>query len=134
MLDASASLTLVFGEENPPYAASLREALRRADVYVPQHWPLEVTNGLLLACRRSRMSVGDTATARNLLLQWPITVDGATGTQVWGATCALAERHRLTTYDAAYLELALRLDATLATVDDALADAARELGANVFGV
>ena len=132
MLDASASLTLIFGEENPPYAARLRDTLLRATAHVPQHWPLEVTNGLLFASRRGRMALEDTERARQLLLRWPVVVDGATGTYAWSATFALAERYRLTTYDAAYLELALRLDATLATADKALADAAKDLGISLL--
>jgi len=44
----------------------------------------------------------------------------------------LARKHRLTAYDAAYLELALRLDLPLATVDDRLMRAARAEGAKTL--
>ena len=49
------------------------------------------------------------------------------------ATLGLADRHRLTLYDAAYLELALRLNLPLATLDQALRDAAAALGLAVLG-
>lgn len=78
------------------------------------------------------MALEDTERARELLLRWPVVVDDATGTYAWNASFALAERYRLTVYDAAYLELALRRQLILATVDDALADAARELGIELF--
>lgn len=132
VLDASAALTLTFGDERPAYASRLMDTLAEAAVHVPQHWPLEISNGLLMAHRRGRMSLESTARARELLLRLDAHVDDATGTYAWSATFALAERYRLTVYDAAYLELALRLDATLATMDDQLADAARDLGISVF--
>lgn len=132
MLDASASLTLVLEDEDPGYATRLTERLASATAYVPLHWPLEATNGLLVAYRRGRMTLEATGRARELLLRLPIEIDDATGSQVWSPTFALAERYRLTTYDAAYLELAVRLNVTLATLDQGLADAARELGVRLF--
>lgn len=63
----------------------------------------------------------------------PIRVDPETCIRGWADIPALAARMRLTTYDAAYLELALRVGAPLATLDQALARAAREAGVAVFG-
>lgn len=100
---------------------------------VPCHWILEVTNGLQLAHRRKRLRPGEApADLLARLATLSIRVDQETPLRGWVETPALAERYRLTTYDAAYLELALRLNATLATVDDALAEAATDLGISLF--
>ena len=62
----------------------------------------------------------------------PIKVDEATGRQAWHATFTLAERHRLTIYDAAYLELAQRTGLPLATLDGELRTAAERSGVEVL--
>jgi predicted nucleic acid-binding protein len=66
------------------------------------------------------------APALFLIALFPIHLDLETDRQAWDATARLAERHRLTLYDAAYLELALRLGLPLATLD-------RELRATASG-
>ena len=58
----------------------------------------------------------------------PITIDTAIAERAWTATAPLVERYRLTAYDAAYLEVALRLALPLATTDAALVAAARQAG------
>ncbi len=133
MLDASVALAWVFDDERGGLPDALLEALPDFEVTVPAHWILEVTNGLQLAQRRGRLRPGETASdLLERLAPLPIHVDPETTVRGWAEIPALAERYRLTTYDAAYLELALRLDAALATVDNALADAARHLGISVF--
>jgi predicted nucleic acid-binding protein len=64
----------------------------------------------------------------------PITIDTETTAQAWTATNRLAERYRLTLYDATYLELAQRLDLPLATLDAELRAAASALGVPLLGV
>jgi predicted nucleic acid-binding protein len=66
------------------------------------------------------------------LEQLPISIDGETASRVWSATAQLAERHLLTAYDAAYLELALRLGLPLGTRDKALAGAAQTAGVTLL--
>jgi predicted nucleic acid-binding protein len=63
----------------------------------------------------------------------PVTPDPLTVDNVWGTAFVLAEELQLTAYDAAYLELALRQEAPLATLDDRLRRAAREAGVTLFG-
>ncbi len=52
-----------------------------------------------------------------------IDVDEATNSHAWGRTLLLAERHGLTEYDAAYVELAIRADGILLTFDNEMARA-----------
>ncbi len=132
VLDASAALALAFRDGDPALAVRTEEGLAGGGAVVPQHWPLEVANGLLIAFRRRRLSPVSADRARELLLALPVDVDQDTGQFAWSRTFGLAERFGLTVYDAAYLELALRLDAPLATLDQVLARAAREAGARVI--
>jgi predicted nucleic acid-binding protein len=64
----------------------------------------------------------------------PIQVDSETDKQAWGATLRLAERHQLTLYDAAYLELALRRSLPLAALDEDLRRAARAEKMRLLGI
>jgi len=98
---------------------------------VPGHWILEVTNGLLLAARRGRLRPDEDLEIMERLVQLGVRVDDETWDRGWRETLFLARRFGLTTYDAAYLELAARRDAPLATTDTALALAAGELGVAV---
>ena len=133
VLDASAALALAFGDGDPEAVDRIEARLTGSAALVPQHWPLEVTNGVLVALRRQRLSPVSADRARELLLALPVQVDPETGQFAWSRSFTLAERFGLTVYDAAYLELALRLDAPLATLDQSLARAAREVGAAVLG-
>ena len=94
----------------------------------PQAWPVEALNLLLVAERRGRISAPLRARLAGFLQALPITIDTAMAERAWTATAPLAERYRLTAYDAAYLEVALRLALPLATTDAALVAAAREAG------
>ena len=96
--------------------------------FAPQHWPLEAVNGLLVAQRRGRVDAAKRRNLISLLHALPIRIDGETATQVWSATQTIAGAHGLSAYDAAYLELALRLGTPLATNDRQLATAAKSLG------
>jgi predicted nucleic acid-binding protein len=84
-----------------------------------------VANVLEMSVRRKRHDrIFRDATLADLA-QLPIQVDLQTDQQAWSATLRLAERHQLTLYDAAYLELALRRNLPLATLDDDLRRAAK---------
>ena len=100
---------------------------------VPSIWPAEVANGLLAAARRGRIDDAGTRSFLQSLKALPITVDGEALARV-GEWLSIAGRHNLSAYDAAYLELAMRHSATLATLDRALARAARAQDVPVVGL
>jgi len=104
------------------------DRLTQGAAWAPALFPLEVANGLLVALRRGRLSPEQTRTAVVLLEALPIEVDLETPQQAFGATWALASRHQLSSYDAAYLELAVRRALPIATLDGRLARAARAEG------
>jgi predicted nucleic acid-binding protein len=128
VIDNSIALAWCFEDEQTDAIMGLLDRLTETGASAPQLWPLEALNGLLTAERRGRI---DTAVRRRLagfLQALPIIIDDETASQVWSSTAHLAERHQLTAYDAAYLELALRLDLPLATSDSALMTAAEAAG------
>ncbi|MGH8241721.1 MAG: type II toxin-antitoxin system VapC family toxin [Steroidobacteraceae bacterium] len=127
VLDSSATLAWVLDDERENALDSL-ELLYFERATVPQHWILEVTNVLRLAIRRQRLKSGELPAILERIRILPLQVDAETASRGWDDTLALAERFALTTYDAAYLELAIRLNAPLATLDQDLARAARAAG------
>lgn len=127
VLDASAALGLVLGDGDPSFVRGLSDLLTRERVMAPVHWPLEVNNGLWVANRRLRLPAAAARRAQQLLLELPVTIDESTVEKSWTTTFELAMQLQLTVYDAAYLELAVRFDAGLATADQALAAAAGRL-------
>jgi len=133
VIDASTALGFLMSDEQAPRALAALDALERGvPAFVPAHWPLEVANGLLMAERRKRATQADVTEALNVLLSLPIEIDGETARRAAGETTALARQYGLTTYDAAYLELAMRRGATLATSDTELAGAAKKAGVGVL--
>jgi len=132
VMDGSTALGFLMRDERPSQAVRAIEALERGvPTVVPSHWALEVANGMLMAERRRRISRADAEEALDVLWQLPIETDGETGRRAAGETATLARQHGLTIYDAAYLELALRRGAALATTDAALAKAAKKAGIDV---
>ena len=129
VIDGSTALGFLMSDEQAPRALAALDAIDDGmPAFVPAHWPLEVANGLLMAERRKRITQADAAEALDSVLSLPIEIDASTTRQVPGETAALARQYGLTVYDAAYLELAMRRGAALATDDAVLAKAARRAG------
>lgn len=123
----------MFPDERGVHTDRLLDRISASQPFVPGHWILEVTNGLLLAARRGRLQPTEDLEIMERLAQLGVQVDNETWARGWRETLFLARRFSLTTYDAAYLELAARLDAPLATADLALARAARAADVDVIG-
>jgi predicted nucleic acid-binding protein len=122
VLDASTAVSWNFPDEDHSVARTAWERLRQDEALVPTHWWFEVRNVMLIGERRKRISQDQTeyflARLSRLHIAEAARPDDA-------GIFALARRHRLTFYDAAYLELAHREELALATLDDDLAAAAR---------
>lgn len=133
VIDGSAALGFLLSDEQPAAALEALEALESGvPTFVPSHWSLEVANGLLMAERRKRTSQADATEALDVLLSLPIDIDRETTRRLGGETTGLARQYGLTIYDAAYLELAMRRGAALATGDADLAKAAGQAGVSVL--
>ena len=125
VLDASVAVAWLLDDEDEPVAIVPLGTLEEQEALVPQLWHLEIRNALLAAERRGRIAPDQVAARLADLKTLPIHVDQEPD---FDAAMGLARDHRLTFYDAMYLELAIRRDAQLATLDAALARAAAEEG------
>jgi predicted nucleic acid-binding protein len=101
--------------------------------FVPALWRLEVANSLTTAVRRGRIDADLRRASLADLALLDITTDHYTDFHAWDETLSLADRFRLTIYDAAYVELAVRRSLPLATLDNELRAAATALGLRLFG-
>ena len=124
ILDSSATVAWVYMDEASKAIRQVFDLVSDQGAWVPSLWRLEVANILEMGVRRRRHDAAfRDATLADLALL-PISIDPETDRQAWTATLRLAERHRLTLYDAAYLELAQRRNLPLATLDAELRSAA----------
>ena len=128
VLDASATLPWLFEDEASPAADALLERVALDGAVVPSLWFLECANALAAAERRGRIDAARVARNVSLLRRLPVAVDVADPADALGTTLDLARTHRLTAYDASYLDLALRRGLPLATNDGPLRIAAAAAG------
>lgn len=132
VLDASIALSWCFTDEASAHTWSLLERLEQETAYVPSLWALEMSNILILAERRKRVSYAHVILSLELISSLSIQVDEETSYRAFHETSQLAHKEKLTSYDASYLELALRLGMPLATKDKTLAKVAKKLGVSLI--
>ncbi len=133
VLDASLALSWCFEDERTAAADAVLEQVVEAGAVVPALWRLEIANGFVGAIRRGRIDASFRDRTLAQLAAMPIAVDPDTDIYAWTTTLRLADQFRLTTYDAAYLELAQRRRLPLATLDRQLRAAGETLGVMVLG-
>jgi predicted nucleic acid-binding protein len=133
VLDASVTLAWVFPEETTPAIEALFAGVLDDFAWIPGLWRIEVANALSQAVRQGRIDRAKRTKALTDLACMPILEDSECGKHVWHETVALADKHRLTVYDATYLELALRLSLPLATLDEDLRKASQRESVSLLG-
>jgi predicted nucleic acid-binding protein len=133
VLDSSATLAWIYSDETTDAIRALFDQVADEGAVVPALWRLEVANSLTVAVRRNRIDVEFRRAALADLTYLDITTDDHTDSHAWSDTLHLADRFRLTLYDAAYLELAQRRKLPLATLDQELRAAAQAVGTKIFG-
>ncbi len=133
VLDNSIALAWCFEDEQPESVMNLLDRVTETGAFAPSLWPLEALNGLLIAERRRRIDARLRRRFADFLRELPVTIDTETADRAWTATVELAERLRLSVYDASYLELAMRRKLPLATLDKDLIKAAKASGTIVLG-
>lgn len=132
VIDVSIALGWTFKDEYTPDLQRLERRVAAKGAVVPALWHLEVANVLLQGEKRGRISHADSLSQLDSLSALPIEVDQETLARAWLETLSLARTHRLTVYDAAYLELAARRALPLASLDEDLTAAAKKIGVAVL--
>ena len=131
VIDASLTLQWFLEDEaGREYGLAILRGLADKRAVVPPLWFYEVGNGLVMAYRRKRITSEQLSGFVIRLKTLPINAGPQTPMDVLGLP-AIAQARGLTTYDAAYLELAMRLELPLATADRALRAAAEAAGVSV---
>jgi predicted nucleic acid-binding protein len=133
IIDCSIAASWCFADEATDETADVQERLVAEAAVVPPHWHLEISNVLAIAERRKRISAANSTSFVQLLGALDIQVDAESTARTFGHILPLCRSYALTSYDAAYLELALRRRLPLATLDDDLRRAAVVLGVEVLG-
>ena len=133
VVDNSIALAWCFEDEQTQPVMDLLNRVVETGAVVPSLWPLEALNGLLVAERRKCLDAKRRQRLAGFLRGLPITLDTETADHAWTTTARLAERYRLTSYDAAYLELAQRRKLPLATLEVNLIKAAKALDMTLLG-
>ena len=128
VLDASLALAWHFEDEASAYADRVLDRLGEDQAVVPSLWALEIANALVVAERRGRLSAADVARAADQFLGMPVSIQEESLQSALGPALALARTHKLSAYDAAYLELAMREGLPIATEDGTLRAAAKKVG------
>jgi len=132
VLDCSVTLSWLLPDELGAATDALADELERTTAIVPAIWPYEVANALLVAQRRARIGNDDLARVRRALAALPIEVEPVARDHVLSAVSDLGRRLDITSYDAAYIELAARRRLPLATLDARLRRACVALEVDVL--
>lgn len=135
VLDASVALTWSFPDENAPLANEVARMFEHGhSAIAPAFWPHEILNALLVAEKRKRISAHLIQTFVSDLSALPIALQSSPAQTVFDRIQSLCRQHGLTTYDAAYLDLAATNNLPLATLDEDLIRACGKAGIALIGV
>ena len=134
VIDASLALAWCFPDGASEYADGVLVALEGRTVMVPPVWALEITNAVLVAERRKRVKQADVRRFVELLGGLTIIEQSQTVIDTVSSVLPLARQYGLSAHDAAYLDVAVRQGAPLATLDSALEKAGRSAGIKIFRV
>lgn len=126
VLDNSVVSGWFLEDQATPYTETIARRMEDDRAIVPPLWQLEFANVLRTACRKQRLVAAEAQAIIDQICGLPIEID--TVTPGPAELLALALRHNLSSYDAAYLELALRMQIPVATKDGPLRDAAEASG------
>lgn len=132
--DASVAIGWVHPSQATPQTAAMLDAIAEGAVLeVPALWPLEVANALIVLVRRRKLTEKERETALGWFRVLPLRVDQEMSSLAFSRLSELAAAHRLSVYDAAYLELAQRRRLVLGTKDTSLRRAASRAAVQLWG-
>jgi predicted nucleic acid-binding protein len=128
VVDNSVVMAWCFEDEASGYADTALECLENGEAVVPAIWPLELGNVLLVAERKRRLGKADVVRFLELVSSLPLSVEQESPGRMLTDIIALARDLELSTYDASYLDLAMRLGLPIATQDKSLMKVAKTCG------
>ena len=134
VIDNSVVMSWCFQDETSKYADAVLGLLEQSTAYAPAIWPLEVSNVLLAAERRKRLSQADNSRFISLLFELPIIVEQEAPERMLSEILALAREYKLSSYDASYLDLAMRTGLPIATTDKNIMAAARKSNVPIVSI
>ncbi|MFZ2633073.1 MAG: type II toxin-antitoxin system VapC family toxin [Desulfosalsimonadaceae bacterium] len=126
VIDNSVVMAWCFEDEISPYADFVLGSLKNMTAIVPSIWPLEVGNVLTVVERKKRLNEAASNKFIALLSELPIIVDQEPPERMLREILSLARKNQLSTYDASYLDLAMKRGLPIATLDDRLIAAAKQ--------
>jgi len=132
VIDNSVVMSWCFKDETNQYTDAILDRLENVTAYVPAIWPLEVGNVLLTAERKKRLSASDSYRFIALLNALPIIVEQEPPERMLSEILNLAREHKLSSYDASYLDLAIRKRLPFASTDGHLINAAKRCGVSIL--
>ena len=133
VVDASVVLTWCFPDENAALAQRVARMFKEGDSAIaPSFWPHEVLNALLVGEKRKRISGDLIRTFLTDLATLPIVLQELQADAVFDRIQSLSREHGLTTYDAAYLDLAQTNGLPVATLNEALIRACAKTGVDLI--
>ena len=132
VVDNSIVMAWCFKDEANSYSDAVLECLDGHEAVVPAIWPLEVGNVLAVAERKRRLDNASVTRFLELLGQLPLIYEPEQKNRMLRNILDLAREYRLSTYDASYLDLAMRLGLPLATRDGDLIKASKQAGVPQF--
>ncbi len=133
ILDSSVALAWYLPRQQTTRTDALMHRTANEGALTTTLWPIEVANVLLMYERRGQLTTADRMSAIGFYRSLPIDIDDQTAARAWSTAFDFALAHKLTLYDAGYLELSLRSGLPLATLDQALTKAASSCGVTVLG-
>lgn len=132
IIDNSVVMSWCFKHEINTYSNAVLDCMTESAAVVPAIWPLEVVNVLWAAERRKFLTEADSVQFIRLLLQLPILVEFQSPESVLKDVLWLARAQGLSSYDASYLDLAMKKNLPLATLDPKLKKAATAVNVKIF--
>jgi len=126
VIDNSIVMSWCFKDETSEYTDAVLNKLEYSTAFVPSIWPLEVGNVLLVAERNKRLRQADSIRFIALLSELPIIVEPESPDRMMNEIVSIARAYDLSTYDASYLDLAMRKGIPIATLDKGLLRAAKK--------
>ncbi|MCD6397035.1 MAG: type II toxin-antitoxin system VapC family toxin [Spirochaetaceae bacterium] len=134
VIDNSVVMAWCFEDESSLYSDDVLGNLEFSTGFVPAIWPLEVSNVLLVAERKGRISEAGVTRFITLLDQLPIVVEQESPSRMFKEIFALGREYNLSSYNASYLDLAMRKGLPIATLDKKLITAANHCQIPLFSL